>query len=286
MLYRVRHVTSYAYADAVALSRNVARLVPRSLPIQTIRSFSLRVDPEPASLRAFKDAFGNDVHTFTLDVPHKRLSITAESVLEVIQGPLLPTSSPPWESVLLEASAPLDVIELCFESPLIPRHLALASLGMSCFWTGRPILEAALALTHFIHSTFEYDPAATTVTTPVLEALENRHGVCQDFAQVLIGALRSLGLSARYVSGYLETTPPAGRERLVGADASHAWVELWCGANIGWVALDPTNDIVPGDRHVIVAYGRDFSDVSPVKGMILGGGHAEVSVGVDVERLV
>jgi transglutaminase-like putative cysteine protease len=285
MRYRVRHVTSYAYADPVALSRNVARLVPRSLPIQALRSFSLFVDPEPASLRTFKDAFGNDVHSFTLDVPHRRLSITADSEVEVSVGRPVPQMSPTWERVIAELSPPLDVMELCFESPLIPRHTSLASLGASCFWSGRPIVEAGLALSHLIHSTFTYDPSATTVTTPVLDALERRRGVCQDFAQVLLGALRSLGLSARYVSGYLETTPPAGRERLVGADASHAWVELWCGAEIGFVALDPTNDIVPGDRHVIVAYGRDFSDVSPVKGMILGGGQAEVAVGVDVERL-
>ncbi|MBL9110707.1 MAG: transglutaminase family protein [Myxococcales bacterium] len=285
MRYRVRHITSYAYADSVALSRNVARLVPRELPNQRVTSFSLKVDPQPASLRTFKDAFGNDVHAFTLDVPHKRLSITADSELEVFPSAPLPSFSPAWETVLQELTPPLDVIELCFESPLIPRHLSLASLGSSCFWSGRPIVEAGLALSHAIHATFTYDPAATTVTTPVLEALERRRGVCQDFAQVLIGALRSLGLPARYVSGYLETMPPPGRERLVGADASHAWVELWCGSTIGWLALDPTNDVVPSDRHVIVAYGRDFSDVSPVKGMILGGGAADVGVSVDVERL-
>lgn len=285
MRYRVRHVTSYAYADAVALSRNVARLVPRSLPIQHVASFHLRVEPQPASVRTFVDAFGNEVHAFTLDVPHKRLAITAESEVEVSPAAPLPATSPAWEDVLVEHDQPLDVIELSYESPLVPRHVALASLGASCFTARRSVIEAGLALSHAIHASFVYDPTATTVTTPVLEALERRRGVCQDFAQVLIGALRSLGLSARYVSGYLETTPPPGRERLVGADASHAWVELWCGAAIGWIALDPTNDLVPSDRHVIVAYGRDFSDVSPVKGMILGGGNAEVSVGVDVERL-
>lgn len=286
MRYRIRHETTYRYDDPVALNHNAARLVPRTSDYQACVSSRVTVTPEPAVRHRFVDYFGNEVLTFSIQHPHDSLVIVTESEVRIERrGPIDAAASPPWESLLGRDGMPNEVVELQFESPLVPRAPELHALALPHFTPGRPVLEAALALNHEIFATFTYDPEATTIATPVLEVLAHRHGVCQDFSQVLLGALRSVGLSARYVSGYLETTPPPGRERLVGADASHAWVQLYCGAELGFVDLDPTNDCIPDDRHVKVAYGRDFSDVSPVKGLILGGGRTHVHVGVDVERL-
>ncbi len=287
MRYRVRHITSYRYDEPVALNHNAARLVPRTGGRQTCTESRMTITPEPAVRHRFVDYFGNVVWTFSLQQPHDALEIVTESELSIApRGPIDASTTPAWETLASrDAVLPIEVVELQFESPLVPRAAELAELARPHFTPGRPVLEAALALNRAIHRGFAYDPEATTIATPVHEVLEKRRGVCQDFSQVLLGAVRSMGLSARYVSGYLETTPPAGRERLVGADASHAWVQVYCGEPLGFVDLDPTNDCIPDDRHVTVAYGRDFSDVSPVKGLILGGGKTHVQVGVDVERL-
>lgn len=287
MRYRVRHETSYRYDEPVALNHNAARLLPRSSERQVCFQSRVTITPKPAVQNRFVDYFGNEVLTFSIQHPHHSLRICTESEVHVApRGPIDVSDSPPWESLArLDTRMPNEVIELRFESPLVPRAPELFALARPHFTAGRPALEAALALNHEINRGFAYDPEATTVATPVLDVLANRRGVCQDFSQVLLGALRTVGLAARYVSGYLETSPPPGHERLVGADASHAWVQVYCGEALGFVDLDPTNDCIPDDQHVKVAYGRDFSDVSPVKGLILGGGRTHVHVGVDIERL-
>lgn len=290
MKYRVVHVTSYRYDEPVALSHNAARLAPRNSALQLVGRCVVEVSPAPAVMHRYVDYFGNTVDSFALQVPHVALTITATTEVEVLPRSPISTAdaarAPAWETLAAQdAWLPIDVAEHRFESPMVPTSPDLARFARESFHPGRPVLDAALALNHAIYSTFTYDPAATTVNTPVSEVLQKRHGVCQDFSHVMVGALRSIGVPARYVSGYLETLPPEGQQRLVGADASHAWVQVYCGADLGFVDLDPTNDCIPGEHHITVGYGRDFSDVSPVKGMTLGGGTTHVKVGVDVERL-
>lgn len=279
--YRIRHTTRYAYSDPVAVSHNLARLAPRDDGRQRRTAWRLEIAPQPSRHRRGSDPFGNQIDRFVIQDPHRELAVTAESEVEVTPRPA-PGADVPWDA---PGAHPLAAEPFRYESPLVPRSRALAEFARSDFAPGRGIIDAALALTRRIHAGFAYDPAATTIATPVHEVLERRRGVCQDFAQLLCGCLRSLDLPARYVSGYLETAPPPGAPRLVGADASHAWVQLWTGAAAGWLDLDPTNGCIPDTGHIVVAWGRDFSDVSPLLGMILGGGSARIQVGVDVERL-
>jgi transglutaminase-like putative cysteine protease len=233
------------------------------------------------------DCFGNHATYFTVEEPHDRLTVRASSRMEV-----LPTTPPdgaaslPWERAreFLQGDRSPRGLEACqfvFDSPYVMAAAELVRYAAPSFTPGRPLLEAALDLMHRIYADFLYDPTATTITTPLREVLDQRRGVCQDFAHLEIGCLRSLGLSARYVSGYLRTEPPPGQPRLVGVDASHAWLSVYC-PHIGWVGLDPTNDQVPSDKHILLAWGRDYDDVSPIKGVNLGGGRHSVTVGVDV----
>lgn len=287
MRYRIRHLTRYDYADTVTLSQNLAHLAPRSGQGQEVLSQRLEIEPVPNVVRRRTDYFGNPTDSFVIAASHKRLVVISHAEVEVAGVPTPdPAATPGWDDPLVQGGGDEAAAwEYRFDSTQIPCAAALRSYAEADFPARRPVLEAALALNARIHREFAYDPSATNVGTPVLDALEIRRGVCQDFAQVLIGALRTLGLCARYVSGYLETAPPPGRPRLVGADATHAWAQVWCGPQAGWIDLDPTNACIPAQRHIRVALGRDFSDVSPLKGMVLGGGQAEVTVGVDVERL-
>lgn len=287
MRYRVRHLTTYRYSETVTLSQNLAHLAPRGSPHQQVLNHRLEIEPPPAVLRRRDDYFGNPTDAFTVTAKHDRLVVLSFGEIEVAPPPVIdPALTPAWDDPAVQGGGG-DALawEYRFDSAQIPCAAELRRYASADFPPGRPVLEAALALNTRINREFAYDPAATNVATPVLEALELRRGVCQDFAQVLIGSLRTFGLCARYVSGYLETQPPPGRPRLVGADATHAWAQLWCGAPAGWIDLDPTNACIPGERHILVAIGRDFADVSPLKGMVLGGGRAEVVVGVDVERI-
>jgi transglutaminase-like putative cysteine protease len=218
------------------------------------------------------------------------MRVTAQSELEVAGvRPVRPASTPAWEALRERVRTEttheaLSACEMSFESPLVPVEPAFASYAAPSFAPARPILDAVLDLTHRIHADFEYRPGATSVTTPALEVLARRHGVCQDFAHLELACLRALGLPARYVSGYLHTHRTPGAARLVGADASHAWVSVWCG-EAGWIDVDPTNDLVAGDQHLTLAWGRDYADVAPIKGVILGGGEHSVEVAVEVEVL-
>lgn len=287
--YRVRHETLYEYAEPVATSHNEVHLLPRRLPRQSLEHLELRCDPQPETVVWHPDYFGNDVVFFALGEPHERLAIRCESRVEVTPRPPLVSSSPAWETVAARVRedrdpAWLEAFEFTFASPYVPISETLAAYARPSFPTGRPLADGVLDLMHRIHAEFRYDPAATALATPVEDALRERHGVCQDYAQVMIGCLRSLGLPARYVSGYLRSAPAkadAAGEPLVGAEASHAWVSAYCPAN-GWIDVDPTNDLVPSDAHVVLGWGRDYEDVSPVKGVTLGGGEHRMTVTVEV----
>jgi transglutaminase-like putative cysteine protease len=286
--YRIEHGTEYVHAGRASTSQHVACLTPRPLPRQRVAWHELSVDPEPADRSTRLDYFGNTVEQFTMLTPYTSLCVTARSVVEIVAPPppLEPDRSPSWERVreVLDAAAgttPLDAVECRYPSPYVELGPELAAFARQSFAPGRPTIDAAVDLMHRIHQAFTFDPAATTITTPVARILADQRGVCQDFAHVQIGCLRALGLGARYVSGYLLTDPPPGQPRLVGADASHAWVSVWCPYH-GWVDLDPTNDVRPEQRHVTLAWGRDYGDVSPLRGVVLGGGAHTLHVGVSV----
>jgi len=300
--YRVSHKTLYSYADEVVSSHNEAHLLPRPLATQSSRGVQLRIDPTPDSVCWHRDYFGNDVVFFALQAPHRELAIRTEGEVVVEPAsPFDPARSLPWELVVESlrrerGAETLEAFEYVFDSPFVAASEVLAEYARPSFPPGRRLAEALVDFSHRIHAEFHYDPGATTLDTPVEEALRERHGVCQDYAHVMIGGLRSLGLPARYVSGYLGSrpTPPPGRRKsgsrsggkaapeLIGAEASHAWVAAWCPI-LGWIEVDPTNDLVPSDRHVVLAWGRDYDDVSPVKGVTLGGGSHTVEVSVEVK---
>jgi len=216
---------------------------------------------------------------------HKRLTVRARSQVAVGATRLpQPSATPPWEAALDRPALPVEAIDCMFDSPLIKASAELATYARPSFPPGRPLLEAIVELTQRIHEDFRFDPKATTVATPITEVFRSRRGVCQDFARLQIACLRSLGLAAHYVSGYLETVPPPNQSRLLGADASHAWLAVYC-PEIGWIDIDPTNNLLPAGTHVTLAWGRDYSDVSPIRGVILGGGGHSLRVRVDVMRL-
>ena len=287
MIYNLSHSTKYQYASAVSLCHNLVHLRPRIAPRQTCHQSQMLVQPEPRALQNQFDYFGNPISLFTIQEPHRRLSITVKHRIEVTPSePIRVQESPGWEAVrdalrTDRSPALLEACQFTFDSSFVPRNAELAAYAEPSFAPGRPLLEAALDLTARIHKDFRYDAKATTLSTPLHEVLEHRRGVCQDFAHLQIGCLRSIGLAARYVSGYLQTRAPAGRERLVGADASHAWVSVYCPQR-GWFDFDPTNDMIPSERHITLAWGRDYEDISPVKGVILGGGSHTMSIAVDV----
>ena len=289
-LYDLTHTTTYDYHSLVTVSHHLLRVSPRRLPRQVRLAHTIETDPLAATTSQRTDYFGNDVTFATIEGAHRRLRVTSRSRVAV--GPAFipdPAETPQWESVRGlcrgdRSSAALEAIEFTFPSPVIPLEPAFAAYAGVSFTPRRSILEAALDLTARIHADFTFDATATTVATPLLEVLEKRRGVCQDFAHFEIACVRSLGLPARYVSGYLETIPPPGQPRLVGADASHAWVSLFC-PGLGWVDLDPTNNCEPSLRHITAAWGRDYSDVSPIRGVLLGSGEHTLSVSVDVVPL-
>jgi transglutaminase-like putative cysteine protease len=290
MVYRISHVTSYEYSEAVSICHNEARLTPRATDQQRVLRSQLLVEPTVAALKSETDYFGNIVHWFSLQEAHTRLAVTAMSEVDVkrFQPPATETSGA-WESARDELHSDrspegLAAYELTFESAHVKLDHELAEYASTSFAPGRALLDAALDLTRRIHAEFQYEPGSTTVATPPKDVLKARRGVCQDFAHLEIAMLRSLGLSARYVSGYIYNRPKDGEPVLTGADASHAWLALYV-PGFGYVDLDPTNGVIPSDEHVTLAWGRDFSDASPLKGVILGGGAHQLTVAVDVARV-
>jgi transglutaminase-like putative cysteine protease len=289
MTYRIRHVTEYRYPEPVSLCHNETRLTPRTTARQRCLLASVTCDPAPSYRSEREDFFGNRVGFVTIDRPHTVFRVMAESRVEMLpaeQG-LDFTREVAWDEVRERlatdfSGAVLEVRPYRLESPRVPALAALAAYARPSFTPGRPLREAVVDLMARIHREFEYDPAFTTVTTPLHTVLEHRRGVCQDFAHLAIGCLRAMGLAARYVSGYLETLPPPGQKRLQGADASHAWFSVFDPEG-GWLDFDPTNNVVPMERHITLAWGRDYTDVSPLRGVLFGGGEAHgLTVAVDV----
>ncbi|MEO6787289.1 MAG: transglutaminase family protein [Chthoniobacteraceae bacterium] len=288
MDYRLTHRTIYEYTGRVTVSHHAARLTPMAGGTQRVSGFSLTISPTPAVRKESRDYFGNQVCFFAIQERHQTFEVVAASQVTVDAPTLpLPGLSPEWEKVAArfrDPVSPSDVApyEFCFDSPLVRLAPEYAEYARGSFPPGRSLLDGVRDLMGRIHSDFRYDKVATTIATPIEEVWAKRHGVCQDFAHMAIACLRSLGLPARYVSGYLRTYPAAGQRRLVGADASHAWFSVYC-PGTGWVDFDPTNDVIPGDGHITVAIGRDFRDVSPLSGILTGGGEHEMRVSVDVE---
>ncbi len=285
--YDVVHTTEYDYSEAVAVSHHLVHLSPRVLPHQQRLHHELQIEPAPAVMTTHTDYFGNAATYFAMQGAHKSLTVRARSrvALQLARVPS-PSETPAWDAVADRAALPLEALEFLFDSvPVpVPASSELAAYARAAFPPGKPLLDAVLELTHRIHEEFTFDPKATTVATPLADVFRLRRGVCQDFARLEIACLRSLGLPARYVSGYLDTTPPGSGPRPVGGDASHAWLAVYC-REAGWIHVDPTNNLLPSQRHVTVAWGRDYTDVSPMHGVILGGGNHTLRVNVDVLRL-
>lgn len=290
MRYRVRHQTRYEYAEAVALCHNEGYLLPRSSTRQRCIRAELDIQPAPMVLRERHDFFGNRASYFAVQVSHRQLTVEAESEVEVLpQTEENLFGSTPWEVVRdglgEDFSTPgLEARDFVLASPFVPLDDRIYDYAKLSFPPGRPLLEAVRELTKRIFEEFRYDPGFSTIVTPLSEVMEHRRGVCQDFAHLQIACLRSLGLPARYVSGYLETLPPPGKPKLQGADASHAWLSVY-DPEQGWTDFDPTNDQLVGEQHITTAWGRDYGDVTPLKGIIFGGGEHTLEVAVDVERL-
>ncbi len=290
MKLRVIHRTRYQYSDVVTTSHHEARLAPRDSEGQRTLAHELVITPEPETRRRRFDYFGNRTVHFSLAEPHQALEVQASSLVEVQPvRPIHLAASPAWEGVRDRLRADrrrdaLDAYAMCFESTHVQIDPSVLAYALPSFEKGRPVLEATCDLMGRIHRDFVYDPNATDVATPLSTLLENRRGVCQDFAHLAVGCMRAMGLAARYVSGYLLTRPPPGRAKLIGADASHAWFGTFV-PEFGWVDFDPTNNLIPSSEHVTLAFGRDFADVTPIRGVILGGGQHELSVAVDVDQV-
>ncbi len=284
--YRLQHTTRYEYEGPVLHATHALHLEPRGLQHQRVLESRITISPDQAELQSGRDYFGNVTHLVEILAPHEVLEVKSESRVEVAppQLELTPATRLSWEKVreqLEQDRAFLSAREFCFDSPLVRSHHLLAEYAAPIFTPGRPFVDAVGELSERIFREFKYEPLATDVSTPLAQVLRERRGVCQDFAQLAVGCLRSLGLAGRYVSGYLETDAPLGRPKLIGADASHAWASAFLPA-LGWIDFDPTNAVFPGERHVTVAWGRDFSDVSPLRGIVLGGGQHTLAVAVDV----
>ena len=297
----VVHETRYVYASPVSLAHHMGHLQPLHDAHQSLLDFGLMVQPQPGQCRHSSDALGNAQCHFSLAQPHRALTVRATSRVRVLPrfAALQPQPAPAWDvlaaSLRYVGCHPLQpAVEYTMPSPYVPRLKELKSYAAESFPPGRPIAEGALHLMHRVHADFRYQSRSTDIDTPLAQAFAQRRGVCQDFAHLMAGGLRMLGLPARYVSGYLLTHTAGSGPALVGADASHAWVQVWCpgtpgvppdGPGAGWLDLDPTNDLVPGSHHVRLAVGRDFGDVTPLRGVIRGGGRHTLHVGVTTRRL-
>jgi len=287
MRYRVAHTTEFIYAARVGLCYNEARLLPRDLPQQRIETAELQIEPMPHDYYERFDYYGNRTVYFSIQQPHDQLCVTAHS--EVDTSATIPEEAAgrlSWEMARerlrnVRSAEILDASQFVLDSPTVVVNDLILNYALPSFTPGRPLIEAVHDLMQRIFHEFNYDPEFSTIATPLKDVLEHRSGVCQDFAHLAIGCLRSMGLAARYVSGYIETEPPPGQERLVGADASHAWFSAYLPEH-GWLDFDPTNNQLPGDRHITVTWGRDFADVTPLKGVAFGSGEHELKVAVDV----
>jgi len=286
MIYRLKHRTTFKYAQPVTFVYNVLHLKPRDLPWQTTRNARLTITPEPAVLSEQPDFFGNRTTYCTVQEKHQIMQVLMESEIEVRKRPVMTQQGPAWDTVMNalqgdSSLAGLDAFQFCFDSQGVQRNTDSETYARPSCKAGWTTHEVAIDLMHRIHAEFEFDATATNVYTPVSDVLKNRKGVCQDFAHLMISCLRSVGIPARYNSGYIQTAPPEGQARLAGADASHAWIGVYCPVN-GWLDLDPTNDKPANEEFITIGWGRDYQDVSPVAGVLLGGGKHSVLAEVDM----
>lgn len=287
--YTVSHLTRYRYGTTVDLSHQCLRLRPRDMFGQKLEAHDLAFDPEPDRRETRRDHFGNTVDLVALERPHGSFGVTAHSTVAITRT-AEERPGPSWSALrknLIGDGFPsaIEAAEFLHPSPLVPRSAAAAAFAAPELPADRPVVEAAFGLMHRIFKTYSYIPGATDIATPFDEIIARRQGVCQDFAHAMIGMLRAYGLAARYVSGYIRTVRAGEDIANRGADASHAWVSVWCGDEIGWVEFDPTNDQIVADSHIVLAYGRDFADVSPLRGVLLGGGMQNLEVAVTVTPL-
>lgn len=290
MKYTLRHVTTYRYESTVTFAQCTLVLTPSADLEQQVSEATLAITPKPKRLTQHRSFFGHLVSVAEIDVPHRTLQIEARAAVSVQRGRTISGQDTPWEQVRSAAQVrhslrPDAPAHFLFASARVHLEDRVTGYARESFAPGRSIADATGDLMRRIRRDFRYDPDATRVSTPLIEAFEKRHGVCQDFAHIMLAGLRGLGLPARYVSGYIRTSPPAGQARLEGADATHAWVDVWCGPGPGWVGFDPTNAILVGDDHVVLATGRDYADVAPVGGVLLGAGEQDIEVNVDLIAL-
>lgn len=292
--YQVTHETHYKYAFPVTLSQQLLHLQPREMPYQSTISQNVQIVPLPNETFATLDSFANPCLQLEFNQPHSSLKVIANMTIDVFTRQISSfEESMAWDSLVdlcrYQSARYIDdslmgALPFCFQSPYIPLKHQFADYAASCFLPKKPVMQAAQDLMAKIFNEFSFDPKATHIGTPLLEVLEHKRGVCQDYAHFMLACLRSLGVPARYVSGYLLTHPPEGQPRLIGADASHAWVSVYC-PYLGWVDFDPTNNLIPSIEHITLAWGRDFSDVSPLRGVIFGGGKHQLEVSVTVMPL-
>jgi transglutaminase-like putative cysteine protease len=287
MIYDVSHRTIYRYTTPVAQSQHVVHMSPRVVERQRVKGHTLLIEPAPTIRTEREDYYGNRVVLFDIELEHKELVIHAHSTIGVTAPRAIDlAASMPWEAVVTaiadrKPGIDLEVARYGCASKHTRSTAEIAAYAKTFFPKGRPVLQGAWDLVERIYADFTFDSTATDISTPVTQVLRKRRGVCQDFSHLALACLRSMRLSARYVSGYILTSPPPGVPRLAGADASHAWISVWSPA-FGWVDFDPTNGLIPRDGHITIAYGRDYDDVSPISGILLGGSEHSVHVGVDV----
>jgi len=287
MIFDVSHKTHYCYSSPVVQSQHLVHMSPRQRQRQIIRHHSLIVEPAPVVRYEGTDAFGNPVVILDIELPHEELILHARSTIEVLPPPAIPLAdSTAWDELDSSLSAPgkgldLDVIQFRCASRLTTANLAIADYASLSFAAGRPVLEAVADLNRRIFKDFTFDPTATDISTPIAHVFQQKRGVCQDFAHLTLACLRAMRVPSRYVSGYIMTRPPPGQPKLQGTDASHAWISAWA-PEAGWMDFDPTNGLIVADEHITIAHGRDYDDVSPISGVLLGGGEHTVAVGVDV----
>jgi transglutaminase-like putative cysteine protease len=290
MKYTIQHTTAYNYLEPVSLCHNIARLVPRNTPEQTCQNTTIHIDPQPDRVNEYEDFFGNKVIYFSIEKEHWELTVTVTSEVErnvshqkKMQGFLPEDVKDLKEEFLIGHTDAVEIKQYVFETPMTLWDEEIVNYALQSFKSGRPVFEAAEELTKRIYRDFEYKPGYTTIATPLSVVMQERKGVCQDFAHLAIACLRSVGLPARYVSGYIETISPEGVEKLIGSDASHAWFSVYI-PELGWTDFDPTNNCLVSDQHITIGWGRDYADIAPLEGIILSSGSHELTVSVDVKR--
>lgn len=291
MHYKITHTTEYTYAGSISLCHNIAMLIPRDTDRQQRKKTAINITPEPDVMKEYEDFFGNKVLYFAIQHQHKKLSVSLTNDIEKIIATSLTInlySNTPWEEARQQLFEPrqdfIDARQFITETSMTTIDDQITLYALQSFTPKRPTFEAAKDLMQRIYKDFKFDPDFSTVSTPVTEVMRLKRGVCQDFAHLAIACLRSIGLPARYVSGYIETLPPLGKIKLVGVDASHAWFAIFI-PNLGWMDFDPTNNQIPGEQHITIGWGRDYADISPLKGVILSSGSHKLRVSVDVRRI-